>query len=62
VSSDLRKYSEQQGDILQWDHANKNYILTLTVSGVDWRFYKRPRPASVFDIYINYYRDVYPNG
>gem|GEM_PF-5140691 len=27
-------------DILQWDHSNKNYILTHGVAGVDWADYK----------------------
>jgi hypothetical protein len=34
VPSDLREFPEQ-GDILEWDHSNKNYILTHSVSGVD---------------------------
>jgi hypothetical protein len=58
VPGDLRKLCEQMGDILQWDVSNKNYILTHGVSGVDWRFYKSPRPAPVFDIYMKYWRDV----
>ena len=41
-------------DISQWDQSNKNYILTHGVSGVDWRFYKSPVPAPVFDIYVTY--------
>jgi hypothetical protein len=44
VNGDLRKFCEQQGDMLQWDQSSKNYIPTLGVSGVDWRFYKSPRP------------------
>jgi hypothetical protein len=43
-----RSEDEQMGDILQWDQSNKNYILTHGVSGVDWRFYKSPRPGLVF--------------
>jgi hypothetical protein len=35
VPSDLRKFAEQQADVLQWDASNKNYILTHDVSGVD---------------------------
>jgi integrase len=58
VNGDLRKFSEQQGDILQWDQSNKNYILTHGVSGVDWRFYKHPRPASVYDVYLKYWEAV----
>ncbi|HYC20613.1 MAG TPA: hypothetical protein VEF35_08385 [Candidatus Bathyarchaeia archaeon] len=41
-------------DIMQWDQSNKNYILTNGVSGVGWRFYKHPLPATVYDIYMKY--------
>jgi len=58
VPSDLRKFCEQMGDILQWDQSNKNYILTHGVSGVDWRFYKSPRAEPVYDIYMKYWGDV----
>jgi len=58
VCGDLRKFAEQYGDILQWDQSNKNYILTHGVSGVDWRFYKHPRPEPVYDIYMQYWGDV----
>jgi hypothetical protein len=56
VPGDLRKFCEQQGDILQWDQSNKNYILTHGVSGVDWRFYKHPLPEHVYDIYMKYWK------
>jgi len=49
---------EQQGDILQWDQSNKNYILTHGASGVDWRFYKHPLPEHVYDLYMQYWGDV----
>jgi len=58
VPGDLRKFCEQEGDILQWDQSNKNYILTHGVSGVDWRFHKSPRPAPVFDIYMRCWGNV----
>ena len=58
VPGDFRKYCEQQGDILQWDQSNKNYILTHGVSGVDWRFYKHPLPESVYYVYMKYWKDV----
>ena len=58
LPGDLRKLCEQMGDILQWDQSNKNYILTHGVSGVDWRFYKSPRPGPVFDIYMKYWGDI----
>ena len=58
MPSDLRKFCEQQGDLLQWDQSNKNYILTHGVSGVDWRFYKHPLPEHTYDVYIKYWADV----
>lgn len=58
VNGDLRKFCEQHGDIIQWDQINKNYIMTHGVSGVDWRFYKSPRPKPVYDIYMQYWGDV----
>ena len=58
VPGDLRKFCEQMGDILQWDQSNKNYTLAHGVSGVDWRFYRHPLPASVYDIYSKYWSDV----
>jgi integrase len=58
VNGDLRKFCEQMGDALQWDQSNKNYIMTLGVSGVDWRFYKHPLPHSVYDVYMKYWKDV----
>ena len=58
VPGDLRKFCEQEGDILQWDQSNKNYKLTHGVSGVDWRFHNRPRPAPEFDIYMRCWGNV----
>jgi integrase len=58
VNGDLRKFCEQMGDILQWDHSNKNYIMTHGVSGIEWRFYKHPMPENVFDVYMQFWRDV----
>jgi hypothetical protein len=54
----FRRFYEQQGDILQWDQSNKNYVLTHGVSVVDWRFYKHPLPTSFFDVYMKYWADV----
>jgi len=56
--SDLRKFCEQMGDILQWDQSNKNYILTHGVSGVDWRFYKHPLPEQVYNVYMKYWKEM----
>lgn len=58
VSGDLRKFCEQMGDILEWDQSNKNYILTHSVSGVDWRFYKHLLPEHVHHVHTNYWRAV----
>jgi hypothetical protein len=59
VNGDLRKFCEQQSDILQWDQSNKNYVMTHGVSGVDWRFYKHPLPEHVYDVYMQYWQDTY---
>ena len=58
ANGDLRKFYEQQGDILRWDQSNKNYILRYGVSWADWRFYKHPLPALVYDIYMKYWGNV----
>ena len=58
VNGDLRKFCEQQSDILQWDQSNKNYILTHSVRGADWSFYKSPRAEPVYDIYMQYWAPV----
>lgn len=58
VNGDLRKFCEQQSDILRWDQSNKNYVLTHGVRGVDWCFYKSPRPEPVYDIYMQYWAPV----
>jgi hypothetical protein len=49
---------EQMGDIFQWDQSNKNYLLTHSVSGEDWRFYKHPLPEHIFDVYMKYWQDL----
>jgi len=33
-------------------------IMYSLTAFLDWRFYKRPRPGPVFDIYKKYWRDV----
>ena len=58
VLSDLRKFAEQQGDVIGWDSSNRAYILTHGVSGVDWAHYKHPLPEYVYQIYMRYWRDV----
>jgi hypothetical protein len=44
---DLRKFAEQHGDIVGWDHSNRAYIMTHSVSGIDWKHYKHPLPDNV---------------
>ncbi|MGB8311986.1 MAG: hypothetical protein WCE81_09010 [Halobacteriota archaeon] len=58
ILGDLRKFAEQYGDIIQWDQSNRAYILTHGVSGVDWTHYKHPLPEFVYDIYMQYWKDV----
>jgi hypothetical protein len=58
VVSDLRKFAEQYGDIIQWEQSNRAYILTHGVSGVEWLHYKHPLPECVYDAYMQYWKDV----
>ena len=58
VISDLRKFTEQHGDVIGWDSSNRAYILTHGVSGVSWSNYRHPLPENVYDIYIKYWRNV----
>lgn len=34
VLGDLRKFAEQHGDVIGWDHSNRAYILIHGVSGM----------------------------
>jgi integrase len=58
VLGDLRKFTEQYGDIIQWDQSNRAYIMTHGVSGIDWKHYKHPLPENVYDVYMWYWKDV----
>jgi hypothetical protein len=58
VPGDLRKFCEQQGDILQRDQSNKNYIMTHGVSGIDWKHYKHPLLEHMYEVYMQYWSDV----
>ena len=62
VLGDLRKFAEQHGDTIQWDHLNRAYIMTHGVSGIDWKHYKHPLPEHVYDVYMQYWRDVELSG
>jgi hypothetical protein len=53
VLGDLRKFTEQYGDIIQWDQSNRAYIMTHGVSGVEWKHYKHPQPEHVYGVYIS---------
>jgi hypothetical protein len=55
VLSDLRKFTEQHGDVIGWDSSNRAYVLTHGVGGIDWKHYKHPLPDSVYDIFMKYW-------
>jgi hypothetical protein len=55
---DLRKFTEHHGDIIQWDQSNRAYIMTHGVSGIDWKHYKLPLPENVYDVYMNYWKNI----
>jgi hypothetical protein len=57
--SDLRKFAEQYGDIIRWDHTNRAYVLTHGVSGIDWSHYKHPLPEYVYVNYMQYWGSVH---
>ncbi len=50
--------TEQYGDIIGWDQSNRAYIMTHGVSGIDWKHYKHPLPENVYDVYMQYWKDV----
>jgi len=54
----LRKWAEQQGDIIQWNDSNRAYILTHGVGGIAWKHYKAFQKDSVYDVYMSAWRDV----
>ncbi|MGZ4848727.1 MAG: hypothetical protein ACXVI1_11240 [Halobacteriota archaeon] len=58
VCGDLRKYCEQKGDVLKWNESNRAYILTHGVAGVEFTFYRRPLPDTVYSIYTEAWADV----
>ena len=55
---DLRKFTEQYGDIIQWDQSNRAYILTHGVSRVEWTHYRHPLPEHVYDVYMKYWKET----
>jgi hypothetical protein len=50
------RFTEQYGDIIQWDQSNRAYIMTHGVSGIDWKHYKHPLPENVHDVYMKSWR------
>jgi len=58
VLGDLRKFCEQHGDAIGWDQSNRAYIMTHGVSGIDWKHYKHPLPENVYDVYMQYWKEV----
>jgi hypothetical protein len=58
VTSDLRKFAEQHGDVVGWDESNRAYILSHGVRGIEWSNYRHPLPEHVYDVYIQYWKSV----
>jgi len=58
VTSDLRKFAEQQGDLIGWNESNRAYILTHGVRGIEWSNYRHPLPEHVYDVYVKHWADV----
>ena len=57
--SDLRKFAEQYGDVIQWEQSNRAYILTHGISGVEWTHYRHPLPEYVYDAYMRYWKNTF---
>jgi integrase len=58
VMGDLRKFAEQHGDVIGWNESNRAYILTHGVRGIEWSNYRHPLPEHVFEVYMQYWKDV----
>ena len=58
VTSDLRKFAEQHGDVVGWNESNRAYILTHGVRGIEWSNYRHPLPEHVYDVYMKYWVDI----
>jgi hypothetical protein len=58
VCGDLRKYCEQQGDVLKWNESNRAYVLTHGVAGVEFSFYRHPLPDTVYYVYMEAWGNV----
>jgi len=55
---DLRKFTEQHGDVIGWSESNRAYILTHGVRGIEWSNYRHPLPEHVYDVYMKYWKDI----
>jgi len=58
VFGDLRKFTEQYGDVIGWDQSNRAYVMTHGVSGIDWKHYRHPLPENVYDKYMESWKNV----
>lgn len=58
VTSDLRKFAEQHGDIVGCNKSNRAHILTHGVRSIGWSNYRHPLPEHVYDVYMQYWADV----
>jgi len=58
VTSDLRKFAEQHGDVIGWNESNRAYILTHGARGIEWSNYRHPLPDHVYDVYMRYWKGV----
>ena len=56
--SDFRKFAEQFGDVIGWDATNRKYVLAHGMTGVDWEHYKHQLPEHVYDVYMQYWKEV----
>jgi hypothetical protein len=59
VTSDLRKFAEQQGPVIGWNESNRAYILTHGVRGIEWSNYRHPLPQHVYNVYITCWADMW---
>ncbi|MGZ7164253.1 MAG: hypothetical protein ACXVIK_08325 [Halobacteriota archaeon] len=56
---DLRKFTEQHGDIIGWDQSNLAHIMTHGLSCIDWKHFKHPLPEHVYDVYMKSWAAVW---
>lgn len=62
ILTELRKFTEQYGDIIQWDQLNRAYIMTHAVPGVEWAHYKHPLSEYVYDMHMRYWKHTALNA